>query len=117
MVELSPVELIEAHQKRVDAMNGENLEVAADATPLDFLCAIFRDPQQPMQRRMKAAIEAAPYYHPKLSATAIMADGSDFATRLDQAIRRSGKVIEHSPTPVEPTRPVPMVPDRQFRRA
>jgi hypothetical protein len=31
---------------------------------------------------MKAAIEAAPYVHPKLSAAAMIAAGSDFASRL-----------------------------------
>ena len=35
----------------------EGLEVSADATPIDFLCAIYRDARQPMHRRMKAAIQ------------------------------------------------------------
>ena len=34
------------------------VEVPADATPLDFLCAVYRDSGQPMPRRMRAA-EAA----------------------------------------------------------
>jgi hypothetical protein len=41
-----------------------------------------------------AAIEAAPYLHPKLSATAVYATGEDFASMLDRAIERSGKVRE-----------------------
>jgi hypothetical protein len=38
---------------------------------------------------MRAAIEAAPYIHPKLSATAVLTP-EDFATRLERAILRSG---------------------------
>jgi hypothetical protein len=37
---------------------------------------------------MKAAIEAAPYDHPKLSATAVMTS-EDFGDRLERAILRS----------------------------
>ena len=93
--------------KRVDP---EAIEVPADATPLDFLQAIYRSATQPMQRRLKAAVEAAQFVHPKLSVTAAL--GGDFADRLDKAFRRSAKVIEH-----EPTRPKTMVSDRRFRRA
>src|SRR5215813_4264414 len=78
----------------------ETVTVAADANPLDFLCAIFRDPRQPMHRRMKAACEAAPYIQPKLSATAFVPMGGGFAKQLEQAIKRSRegpKLIEHSP--------------------
>jgi hypothetical protein len=48
---------------------------------------------------MRAAIEAAPYYHQKLSVVASIEDPSAFAAALDRAIARSGttpKVIEHS---------------------
>jgi hypothetical protein len=38
---------------------------------------------------MRAAIEAAPYCHPKLSATAVI-DPSEFSERLEKAIARSG---------------------------
>src|SRR5262249_3898801 len=75
----------------------ETLEVAADANPLDFLCAIFRDPRQPMSRRLRAAIEATPYFHPKLSATAFVPVGEGFARRLELAVERSrAKIIEHA---------------------
>ena len=74
---------------------GEGLEVDPDASPVDFLCAIYRDPKQPMHRRLKAACEAAPYCHPQLKATAVIL-GSDFATRLDAAVKRSEPaLIEH----------------------
>jgi hypothetical protein len=67
---------------------GEGLEVSPDATPVDFLCAIYRDARQPMHRRLKAAIEAAPYCHPQLKATAVIL-GSNFAARLELAVKRT----------------------------
>ena len=38
--------------------DGEGLQVPPDIEPVEFLMAIYRDPRQPMNRRMKAAIEA-----------------------------------------------------------
>jgi hypothetical protein len=75
----------------------ETVAVAADANPLDFLCAIFPDPRQPMSRRMRAAIEATPYFHPKLSATALVPMGEGFARRLEQAIERAGPRSSSTP--------------------
>jgi hypothetical protein len=72
----------------------ESLEVPSGATSIDFLMAIYRDRRQPMNRRMKAAIETAPFCHPQLKAIAVIV-GGDFATRLDRAIRGSrGELIE-----------------------
>jgi hypothetical protein len=83
------------------------LEIASDAQPLDFLCAVYRDQRQPMSRRMKAAEIAAEYVHPTFKATAIVhADGS-FAERLERAISRSQspKLIEHQPLDHKPVHP------------
>jgi hypothetical protein len=57
-------------------------------TPLDFLRAVYCNEGLPLSTRMKAAIEAAPYVHPKLSATAVMSS-EDFGDRLERAILRS----------------------------
>jgi hypothetical protein len=57
-------------------------------TPLDFLQAVYCNEGLPLSTRMKAAIEAAPYVHPKLSATAVMSS-EDFGDRLERAILRS----------------------------
>jgi hypothetical protein len=46
-----------------------------------------------MTRRLRAAIEAAQFVHPKLAVTATVS-GGDFAQRLERAMRRSGKSIE-----------------------
>jgi hypothetical protein len=88
------------------------VEVAADATPLDFLFAVYRSAEQPMVRRLKAACEAAQYVHPTYKATAMIIGGDSLAKRLEAAIERSGvgpKVIEHKPEPVElaPSGPEP----------
>jgi hypothetical protein len=62
----------------------------SEITPLDFLEAVYLNPNLPLNTRMRAAIESAPYRHPKLSATAIATmDGKSFAEALDRAIARS----------------------------
>ena len=60
--------------------------------PLDFLCAVYRDPRQPMQRRLRCAVEAAPYFHPKLAVT-VGINGRDIAHELEAAIERSGRAL------------------------
>jgi hypothetical protein len=60
-----------------------------DPTPLDFLRAVYLNSELPLSVRMKAAIEAAPYVHPKLSVAANI-DPVEFSKSLDKAIQRSG---------------------------
>ena len=72
-------------------------------TPLEFLEAVYTNEDVPLPVRLRAAIEAAPYVHPKLSATALLV-GGDFADRLDRAIERSRRIVDHNPreaTPIE----------------
>src|SRR5262245_41272751 len=86
----------ENQQQRLDELNGEGLEIDPKATPLEFLQTIYRNSKQPMQRRLKAAVEAAQYVHPKLAVTATVGAG-DFADQLERAVERSRKVIEAKP--------------------
>jgi hypothetical protein len=66
---------------------------------LEFLQAIYRSQDQPISRRMRAAIAALPFEHPKLAVTASFGPDSGFAARLEAAIRRSGgRLIEGSLT-------------------
>jgi hypothetical protein len=79
-----PANLVEPEEER------ELLELAEDETSLDFLQKIYRSPKQPIARRMRAAIEAAPYERPKLTAVATASmNGNDFAAMLERAIARS----------------------------
>ena len=82
----------------------EQLEIAPDAEPLDFLLAVMRDARQPMQRRMRAADIAANFRHPKVGVSVnINADG--FAERLEKAILRSAQVYAKPLALPPPRRP------------
>jgi hypothetical protein len=73
-------------------------------TSLDFLQAVYLNETLPLPTRLRAAIEAAPYEHPKLSAVSVgFRDGNTFGERLDRAIERSdrAKLIEAKPVPTE----------------
>jgi hypothetical protein len=85
----------------VEDENGRSIEV----TPLDFLEAVYCNPNLPLATRLRAAIEAAPYKHPKLSAAAIgHFDGQTFAEALDRAISRSQQPVPllNGPSPELP---------------
>jgi hypothetical protein len=76
----------------------------ARPTSLDFLQAVYLNEQLPLSVRLRAAVEAAPYEHAKLSAVAVGYMTSDtFAERLDRAIERSNraKLIEAKAEHVE----------------
>jgi hypothetical protein len=67
------------------------------------LQAIYRDKQQPLNVRVRCAIEALPFEVPKLSATAIATmDGKSFAEALDRCIERSRQPVPLLNGPVEP---------------
>jgi hypothetical protein len=77
-------------------------------TSLDLLQAIYRSPYEPIHRRMRAAIAALPFEHPKLAVVA-HAHGGGFADHLEAAIKRAqggreGTLIEGTAT--EQVRPV-----------
>ena len=89
-------------------------------TPLEFLTAVYCNEGLPLPVRMKAAIEAAAYVHPKLAVIGV-ANGQDFATLLDERIKRhreakviEGKAIEATPLP--PTGPEPTPAGAPFSR-
>jgi hypothetical protein len=77
----------------------EELVVPEGETSLKLLQAIYKDKKQPLNVRVRCAIEALPFEVPKLSATAIATmDGQSFAEALDRAISRSqGPLLLNSP--------------------
>ena len=85
-------------------------------TPLAFLQAVYSNESLPLTARLKAAIEAAQYVHPKLAVTATINSG-DFAVQLDRAIERS-RMIETTATqrPVTNGDGKPTIIDRRYRR-
>jgi hypothetical protein len=72
------------------------MEMDDKPTSLEFLQAVYLNETLPLSVRLRAAIEAAPYEHHKLSAMAIAVSEHDFAVKLDRAIERSdrAKLIE-----------------------
>lgn len=67
------------------------IEPVTATSSLDFLRAIYSDPGQPMQRRMRAAIAALPFENPKMAVVASIQGNAGFASRLEAAIVRSRK--------------------------
>jgi len=74
-----------------------------EVTPLEFLEAVYLNEELPLSVRMRAAIEAAPYRHPKLAVSAIATYREDFATALERCIIRSGIKPLPSPKVIEAT--------------
>src|SRR6267142_1613214 len=84
------------------------IQLSTNATSLDFFQAIYRDPKQPLNTRIRAAQAALPFEHPKLAINT-QVDGNDLAEKLIRAIAASRKVmnsqsrmktIEHEASPV-----------------
>ena len=71
-----------------------------DPSPLDFLRSVYCNEAIPLQVRLRAAIEALPFVHPKLAVT-VAFDGKTFGDRLERAVERTGKTIEHQPEPTD----------------
>jgi hypothetical protein len=76
-----------------------------DVSPLEFLRAVYMNEQVALPVRIKCAVEALPFVHPKLSISAYV-EGEGFADRLERAIKRSGisltieqRVIDAKPAP------------------
>jgi hypothetical protein len=83
---------------------------------LEFLQAVYRNPDLPLSTRLRAASIAVNYEVPKLAMTAVLTNQEDFAARLDRAIDRASgvrmlpgpvpkpsPVIEHDPSELRPS--------------
>jgi hypothetical protein len=112
-----------------EPVEGEAALVDPEATSLDLLQAVYRNPDVPLSVRMRAAGMAIPYEYPKLSVIASISDSAGFAERLERAITRSGlRPLMIEAKPIEPreieappqtdlAKPMTTsVPDRRMRR-
>jgi len=70
------------------------LTVEEGRTPLDFLKAVYSNNLLPLSVRMRAAVEAAPYVHPKLAVVGTVTS-EDFASRLERAVLRSAQAVNN----------------------
>lgn len=87
------LDTVDAALARIQEEVEAQVSVPAGASSLEFLRAVYADAAQPIGRRMRAAIAALPFEHPKLAVTAtINAEG--FGARLEAARDRAAKVID-----------------------
>jgi hypothetical protein len=92
MSECSPVELIAAHQKRIEEMNREEDE---PRNALDYLQDVYRGRRVADPWRFRAAVAALQFETPRLGVIATTSlNGADFAALLDKAIARANGVRE-----------------------
>ena len=79
---------------RIEAAKPEVLPrgvaVPPDASPTEFLRAVYTDASVPLPLRIRAAVECAPFVHPKLAATYSF----HLARDLEEAIARSEQLPE-----------------------
>jgi hypothetical protein len=99
----------------------EELDLEPNATSLDLLRAVYRNPIIPLSVRMRAASIAIQYEHPRLAVVAQINEQS-FAEVLERRLRNmerisNGDMIDTKPAPqIETKQPMPRVADRRFRR-
>src|SRR5262249_1005774 len=83
LVDLRPV------PKRTEPV--DPLGVPPNATSLEVLQAIYRNPNLPIGTRHRAARDAAPFEYPNYAVIGHARPDDDWAVRLDRAIERSNK--------------------------
>jgi TATA-box binding protein (TBP) (component of TFIID and TFIIIB) len=98
-------------------MTEVTLDLPPNGMSIDLLRAVYRNDQLPLVTRMRAAIVALPFESPKLAVTAMVSE-QDFATLLDQRLKRmeAMRADEANAQPVEMKPPMPRVSDRRYRR-
>jgi len=84
---------------RIEA--AEQIEVEPEATSLQLLQAVYRNPDVALPVRMRAAGMAIPYEHPRLSINANVEAGKDFGLRLERAIARSSQSGTYAPRVID----------------
>jgi hypothetical protein len=99
-------ELTDLNVKYVKEEVEEEPQGPEGETSLQLLQTVYRDRKQPLNVRVRCAVEALAHEYPRVSAVAVShMNGQDFASALERAIERSKKplplpsptVIEHEP--------------------
>jgi len=89
-----------------DVKEAEKPEGPEGETSVQLLQTVYRDRKQPLNVRVRCAVEALAHEYPRVSAVAVTSmSGQSFAEALERAIKRSEaplplpapKTIEHSP--------------------
>jgi hypothetical protein len=70
----------------------KEIELPSQASSLDFLRALYRNPRLPLSVRMKAAIAALPFETPKLAVTANL-NVAGFADRMERMMTARGLAL------------------------
>jgi hypothetical protein len=86
MLDLQPVGVI---RKADDAF-----VLPPGATSLELLQAVYRSPAAPLNTRIRCAMAALPFEHPKLAVMAMVPDAGNWADRLEKALAASGRILE-----------------------
>ena len=81
-----------ADPANLEPKTDEAIELEPTGTSLNLLQAIYRNAAIPLTTRMRAAMAALQFEHPKLAVTANVEAG-DFADQLEQAVERSRRVM------------------------
>jgi hypothetical protein len=77
----------------------QGISIGESGTSLQLLQQVYRSPKLPLPTRMRAAIAAIQFEHPKLAVTASIEAG-DFADQLDQAVERTRRVLMIEAKPI-----------------
>jgi hypothetical protein len=88
------------------------------ATSLQLLQTVYRDRKQPLNVRVRCAVEALVHEYPKVSAVAVTSmSGQSFAEALERAIARSKAPLAlNSPTTIEHDAGELKTPHQRYRR-
>ena len=101
MTKLTPAELIESTSKRLDVPELIPDEGPEGETSLQLLQNVYRNRKQPLNVRVRCAVEALAHEYPRVSAVAVShMNGHDFASALERAIERSKKPLPLPPRTV-----------------
>jgi hypothetical protein len=84
----------ELDRLEVEQVVNDEIAIPADASPLDFLKAVYLNAAVPLSTRLRAGVAAAQYCHPKLSVVASPDSPAFFAERLEAQLRKA-TLIEH----------------------